>query len=259
MYPKIILTLIISLLMCNGVVANGAVSLPPIMWDFGDTDTTSSDFVGVDFYNSDTNSIISVVKDGIKIEWADGASDYYKASFSASSDISYNFPSTTSSDLVTLNSDHEKIVRDFIAVREINQPAKIRLSGFDPKGTYNIQWITSFQRVDSFSIDVESPNAAYGTSAKTTETITNTVASDDVHDKKMDVRYSNVYTVNSSNTVAEFTFDGGLLGGFNRRFGVSGVVITRASIPEFNNYALLLGCFGLTWVMARRRRDALSH
>jgi hypothetical protein len=259
MYPKIILTLIISLLMCNGVVANGAVSLPPIMWDFGDTDTTSSDFVGVDFYDSDTNSYISVVEDGITIEWADGVGDYYKASFSASSEISYDFPSTTSSDLVTLNSDHEKIVRDFIAVREINQPAKIRLSGFKPKTTYNIQWITSFQRVDSFSIDVESTNAAYGTSAKTTETIENTMSSGIQHWKKNEVRYSNVYTVDSGETEAEFTFDGGSSGGFRLRFGVAGVVITRSAIPEFNNYALLLGCFGLTWVMARRRRDALSH
>jgi hypothetical protein len=257
MYPKIILTLFISLLMFNGVVANGAGDLPPIMWDFGDTDTTSSGFVGVDFY--DTNSYISVEKYGIKIEWAGETGDYYKESRSASKEITYDFHSTSSSDLVTLNSDDKNIVRDFIRVRELNKPAKIKLSGFDPETTYNIQWITTFQRVGTFSIDVESTNAAYGTSANTTETITNTVASDDVHDKKMDVRYSNVYTVNSSNTVAEFTFDGGLLGGFNRRFGVSGVVITRASIPEFNNYALLLGCFGLTWVMARRRRDALSH
>lgn len=35
---------------------------------------------------------------------------------------------------------------------------------------------------------------------------------------------------------------------------VDGTTITLAAIPEPGTYALLAGCFGLTWVMLRRRR-----
>ena len=127
------------------------------------------------------------------------------------------------------------------------------LSGFDnyQDKIFKIQWITTFQRIAPLTIDVEAVNATFGTD-QNSEIIENTNTGAEAH---YEVRYSKVYTVTDNNSDVIFTFDGGN-GSYAPRFGVSGVVITASAVPELENYSLLLGCFGLTWVMSRRRRYA---
>jgi len=51
-------------------------------------------------------------------------------------------------------------------------------------------------------------------------------------------------------------FDSGNAGGTNNIF-IDDIQITGTAtvVPEPSSFALLAGCFGLTWVMLRRRRS----
>ena len=244
MHTKLLLTFITSLLFCNSLVANF-----PIKWDFGNLDDPpNSGFTKANLANN------NVVLHDIEMEWTDLNSDYITIEQTTNSNTELYFESTTGSDLVSLDSNDVELIRDYIKVRNITNPAKIKLSGFNnyTNTEFKIQWITTFQRAANFTIHVTSTNATNGTNTPLVETITNTVSN--LSSNIYDVRYSEVYTVSSGASDVEFTFNGGSTGNYQERFGISGVVITASPIPELNNYSLILGCFGLTWMMVRRRR-----
>ena len=270
MYPKIILTLFISLLMCNGLVANDLVVNNPIKWDFGENDpenpvppypnyTNPKVYTKVDLSNGTANQY------GIIIEWTSQGSYEQGTNNAGKAGTTIHFPNATpNSDLIDLDAGDALIFNDFMKVRNnkdtfnVHHPAKVKLSGFDSDYTYKIQWITSFphiQNAGSFGINVTSDGASSSSSSSSTSEIISSAYSVNNH---FDVLYSNVYTVDSGKSEVEFTFDGGPSGAYQSAFGVAGVVITASAIPELNNYSLLLGCFGLTWVMSRRRRHASS-
>lgn len=259
MYIRFVLILFTALLFHNSIVANQVNSDFQLQWDFGPFSASNSGFVHV---------ILDPNATGYTKSYFEENSIYIEPSGDLAYEHGHQNPLTNNNNiswtyyedapLVSLSgvTDAQDVQRDYFRVRDsLNQhrTAKMTLSGFDnyQDKIFKIQWITTFQSVATFTIDVVATNATFGTNGNS-ETIGNTGTNTENH---YEVRYSKVYTVTPDSSHVIFEFDGGN-GIFAPRFGVSGVVITASAVPELENYSLLLGCFGLTWVMSRRRRYA---
>lgn len=211
-------------------------------WDLNDNQTTSSTgwtTVSAGTLEGASGSTVG----GITLKLTGGAL-VGEAKVIATDDVTFVTDGAPMLSLTT-SAEDQKVYRDFFWVRSsgtVPAQPEFTISGLTDGQEYAIQWIGTLRKNASFGISVSQDGNSVAS-------ITNTVG----EVNEYDVVYSTHYTITGSATDNDvvFAFDG-FTGGANNQYGLSGVVIS--AIPEPSSYALLAGCFGLTWVMLRRRR-----